>query len=227
MDEAWERFESGIRVSNLRVECVVGVYPEERNTLQPVDIDLRLELDWHAAAASEQLGASVDYALVARTVAATLRLGHFLLLESAALASARAVSALLALRAPQPLKRLALQLSKPHALRSQALPSVSLDVAGSRLPRASDTRSFEVFRTPRVSLYLESLRGPPTLPPGPRRRFETLAIDAPDPASTERGFARSDAVSCPRQVDAEGRASALPENLSGASLYLWAYERGT
>ncbi len=219
MDEAWERFESGIRVSNLRVECVVGVYPEERRTLQPVDVDLRLELDWHAAAASEQLSASVDYALVARTVAATLRLGHFLLLESAALASARAVSALLALRSPQPLKRLALQLSKPHALKGQALPSVTLDVSGSRLPQPGAAASFEVFHTPRLSLYLESLQGPPSLDVSASGRFETFTIDAPDVTR-----ARHEPLTSLRELAVDGQACPLPETLRGPRIYLWAYE---
>ena len=46
-----------IRVEGLEVECVVGVYPEEREVAQRLWIDLELGLSLEAAAASERVRA--------------------------------------------------------------------------------------------------------------------------------------------------------------------------
>ena len=47
-----------------RFECVIGVFPEEREEKQPVIIDAELALDIRKAAASDAMEGAVDYRAV-------------------------------------------------------------------------------------------------------------------------------------------------------------------
>jgi dihydroneopterin aldolase len=58
-----------------------GVLPEEQRRGQPFEVDLRLHVDVAAAAASDQLSDTIDYALVAEAVVRTVELESFQLLE--------------------------------------------------------------------------------------------------------------------------------------------------
>src|SRR5689334_22324315 len=78
-----------IAIEGLRVDCVVGVHPHERDVLQPLRIDVELRLDTEAAAVRERLRSSVDYAATAAQIAFLLRSCRFRLLETAAHALAR------------------------------------------------------------------------------------------------------------------------------------------
>jgi dihydroneopterin aldolase len=75
-----------IALTGLRVDCIVGIYPGERTTPQPVDVEARLELDLSRAAASAAVGATIDYAELAAELTFILQAGRFQLLESAAMA---------------------------------------------------------------------------------------------------------------------------------------------
>jgi dihydroneopterin aldolase len=76
----------GIAVTGLMVDCVVGIYAEERTRTQPVALDVHLELDLTRAAAEAAVSATIDYAVLGAELAFILRAGRFQLLESAALA---------------------------------------------------------------------------------------------------------------------------------------------
>lgn len=78
-----------VSIHDLRVDCIVGVYPSERNRAQPLAVDVDLVLDTEPAARSERLSATVDYAATSAQIAFILRFGHFKLLETAAHALAR------------------------------------------------------------------------------------------------------------------------------------------
>src|SRR5688572_9668418 len=78
-----------IAIEGLRVDCVVGVYPHERDVVQPLRIDVEMHLDTEAAAVRERLRASVDYAATAAQIGFLLRSCRFQMLETAAHALAR------------------------------------------------------------------------------------------------------------------------------------------
>ena len=59
-----------IAIRGLRVRGFHGVLPEERRDGQLFGIDVVLETDVRAAAATDDLAASVDYSIVAKQVAA-------------------------------------------------------------------------------------------------------------------------------------------------------------
>jgi dihydroneopterin aldolase len=70
-----------IEVLGIRAVGRHGVLPEEQARSQPFEVDLRLEADLTAAAHSDNLEDTVDYALVTEAVARTVELESFRLLE--------------------------------------------------------------------------------------------------------------------------------------------------
>lgn len=117
-----------IRIGGLTVECVVGVYPEERQKVQPLTVDLEMHVATEVAARSEKLSDTVHYALVADQIAFLLRSCRFRLIETAAHAIAKYL-----LAPPAPGERRAaiehvrLRLTKPGALAGRAIPSIEID----------------------------------------------------------------------------------------------------
>ncbi|MFP4252031.1 MAG: dihydroneopterin aldolase [Guyparkeria sp.] len=104
-----------ILVQGLEFETIIGILPAERQTPQPVRIDLVLEVDSvEPAVASEHIDQTVDYAAVSRRVTEIARLGRFQLIETLA---ARCCQALLA---EFPIRRVTMRAIKPHALAEAA-----------------------------------------------------------------------------------------------------------
>jgi len=83
-----------VEVRALRVVATHGALPEERGRAQPFELDLDVWVDTEAAAASDRLDDTVDYALVVERAAAVVRGTSFLLLEALADAVAKAVTEL-------------------------------------------------------------------------------------------------------------------------------------
>ncbi len=73
---------AGLR--DLEVQCVIGVYDHERTAPQPLQIDIELDYDLAAAAASDQLQDAVDYDGVARTITTLAEQRGYQLLEALA-----------------------------------------------------------------------------------------------------------------------------------------------
>jgi dihydroneopterin aldolase len=116
-----------IAIRHLAVDCVVGVYPHERDTPQPLVLDVELSLDTEAAARAERLSRTIDYDFTARQIAFLLQNCRFRLLETAAHALAKYLLA----PPPQGIKRapassLRLRLTKPEALGGEAVPSLEI-----------------------------------------------------------------------------------------------------
>ncbi len=132
-----------IRITGLEVECVVGVYPHERDTPQTLRVDLELESSTEAAARNERLRDTVDYAAVAGQVAFLLESCRFRLLETAAHALA-----LLLLAPPAPGERRAaiararITLTKPRALAGRAVPSITITRDASWATMTHENKAF-------------------------------------------------------------------------------------
>jgi dihydroneopterin aldolase len=117
-----------IELRDMQVDCVVGVYPRERNVLQPLRLDVMLGLDTEKAALKEALSASVDYAALAAQLRFLLRSCEFRMLETAAHALAVFMLAPPALgeRRAQ-IERVRIQLTKPLVLAGVAVPSLTIE----------------------------------------------------------------------------------------------------
>ena len=104
-----------ILVQGLEFETIIGILPDERETPQPLRIDLVLEVDcFGEAAASERIDRTVDYAAVSRRVTELAREGRFQLVETLAETTCET------LLAEFPIRRVTLRAIKPHALAEAA-----------------------------------------------------------------------------------------------------------
>ncbi len=132
-----------ISLHGLRLDCVVGVYPHERDRPQPLIVDVDLSLDTEEAGRNERLGATVNYAAVAAQLAFVLENGRFRLLETAAYALCR-----LLLAPPAPGERRAaiaeatLRLTKPGALGGRAVPALTVTRAQEWAVLAQEEKPF-------------------------------------------------------------------------------------
>ena len=78
-----------ITLSSMRYEGLIGATEEERSFPQMLEVDLVLEADLAAAATSDELADTIDYAPLVTLVERTVEGGSFTLLEGLAGALAR------------------------------------------------------------------------------------------------------------------------------------------
>lgn len=161
-----------IRVEELEISCVIGVYPEERVREQPVRVSIELGLGLERAGLSGELAASCDYARVAEEAEALLRFRRYRLLESAA-----EETAAMLLAAHPRVESVRLRFDKLEPLRGRAR-AVGVSIARVRadFPRRREAAAFGVRETVLATaeaslelLQIEPGRGwTPALPPGAR-----------------------------------------------------------
>jgi len=108
-----------IELEGLCLDCVLGVYPDERDREQPVRVDVRMGLPLGAAGRSASIGDTVDYDRASNEIAALLRFRRYRLLENAA----EELAAMLFGVHPR-IEELELRLCKPQALAGRAAAAV-------------------------------------------------------------------------------------------------------
>ena len=67
---------------HLRVDCIVGIHPHEREATQTVFLDIELDSNFSQAAISDAIHDAIDYTAVATKVTHLLQERKFQLLES-------------------------------------------------------------------------------------------------------------------------------------------------
>ena len=102
-------------LKGLRVECVVGIYAQERARTQPVVMDIELDYDFTAAAGSDAIGDAVDYDRVAAAVTQLVRDRGFQLIETMA-----EETAAMLLEQLSPVRTVRLEIRKPEAVPAAA-----------------------------------------------------------------------------------------------------------
>lgn len=116
-----------ISIEGLQVDCVVGVYPHERDNPQPLRLDVKMALNTAMAGERARLRMTVDYAAIASQLAFLLQSCRFHLLETAAHALSRYLLAPPALGEDRPrLESVSLRLTKPGALGGNGIPSLEV-----------------------------------------------------------------------------------------------------
>jgi dihydroneopterin aldolase len=117
-----------IRLRGIEASCVVGIYPHERDTAQPLRMDVDLGLDTEPAARAERLRLTVDYAAIRDQLVFLVTSCRFRMLETAAHALCRYL-----LAPPAPGERRAqiatvrLSLEKPTILPGATVPRLEVE----------------------------------------------------------------------------------------------------
>ena len=111
-------------LQGLRVDCIVGIYKHEREARQSVIMDIDLDYDFAAAAASDAIGDALDYDDVARAVTELAEHRGFQLIET----MAEETAAMLLARFPQ-VRRVRLEIRKPAAVPAAACSFVRVERA--------------------------------------------------------------------------------------------------
>ena len=119
-----------IALRDLSVDCIVGIREREQRNLQPLVLDVRMEIaapSLEAAASTGALDQSLNYSAVAKQLAFVCQHGQWGLLESLSTAICR-----LLLLEPAPgegraaVEAVELVVRKPKALDGLAVPEVTL-----------------------------------------------------------------------------------------------------
>lgn len=158
-----------IAIEGLVVDCVVGVYPHERDTPQPLRVDLYLELDTRGAGEHERLRESVNYAAIAAQLEFLLGACRFRMLETAAHALSRYLLLPPALgeRRAQ-IEALRLRLTKPSALGGRALPHLEIRREASEVTLTTEEAKFGlvdiVYQTQEAGIYRLNVAPGKTIP---------------------------------------------------------------
>jgi dihydroneopterin aldolase len=111
-----------IHITNLRVNCIIGINPHERVDEQPLIFNLSFPADFGGAAQGDDLSWTVNYSEVAQEIRAFTREGRFHLLETLA----RQLAIHLCERFS--LTQLTLHIRKPAVIADSDGPAVSLFV---------------------------------------------------------------------------------------------------
>jgi dihydroneopterin aldolase len=109
-------------VTNLAVETIIGIHPEERTTPQQVLISFELHTDTHTAAQSDDIADAVDYDGASQRITELVSASRFQLIET----MAERIAALL-LEA-YPVNAVSVEVRKPAALSTA-------DTVGVRIER--------------------------------------------------------------------------------------------
>jgi FolB domain-containing protein len=115
-----------IRIKDLQLRCIVGVYPEERREKQDVVIQVRMEADLGDASRSDALSDTVDYKAIKKRIVAMVEASSFQLIERLAGGVAE-----LCLADPR-VQAVEVEVEKPAALRFAR--TVSVVVGRRRVP---------------------------------------------------------------------------------------------
>ncbi|MFQ5640930.1 MAG: dihydroneopterin aldolase [bacterium] len=104
-----------IHISAIEVDCIVGIYPEERKKKQPLVVDVKLGLDFSQVVKTGELRASCNYDRITDEIITLLEFREYLLLEVAA----EELAALL-LGLYETVTTLTIHIRKPLALKGRA-----------------------------------------------------------------------------------------------------------
>ena len=120
-----------IELQEFEFSTIVGILPSERVTVQPLRVDIRLELPLDECGDSGDLSKSLNYAMVEAAVCFLAQEGQWWLIESLALAVCRW---LLADPAPGEgrgrVETVEIRLRKPTILHGRAVPGVGMRRTG-------------------------------------------------------------------------------------------------
>ena len=100
-----------IKIKNLRLRTIVGIYSWERKELQDIIINVSIDFDGEKASGSDNIADTVNYKSIKKEIVTAVESSRFKLLESLS-------KTILDIIFRNPLVRAAcVEIDKPHALR--------------------------------------------------------------------------------------------------------------
>ena len=102
-----------VLIADLAVECIVGILPHERVTEQRLLLDVEMDLDFAAAARSESVASTIDYAAVSTALTDWIRRKKYQLVETLAVECCREL-----LATHRRLSRVRITVKKPAAVEA-------------------------------------------------------------------------------------------------------------
>lgn len=158
-----------LSLRGMRFDCIVGLFDYERNTPQPVELDITLHFDAREAARIGRLAHTVDYARTLGELRFIMIAGRFRLLESAAESVAAWLLAPPSHDVPRPQVEVAeVRLSKLVALSGAAVPTLEIRRDRTDYTMVTETKSFGlvdvVFETKECGVYRERIHPRTVLP---------------------------------------------------------------
>lgn len=99
-----------IFIEGLKVDAIIGIYPDERTHKQPLVLDIEMQCDTHQASASDNIKYALDYHKVCLELFEFINESSYQLIEALAEAIANRILA------HQQVISVKLKLSKPQAL---------------------------------------------------------------------------------------------------------------
>jgi 7,8-dihydroneopterin aldolase/epimerase/oxygenase len=111
-----------IGLKDLRIDCIVGIYPHERVEIQPLFVDVEVDQDFSAAASSEHVDQTVDYDHIAAGLTDLAQAEKYQLIETFAEDGA----ALIMGRWPS-VEAVRIEVRKPRAVPAAACSFVRLE----------------------------------------------------------------------------------------------------
>ncbi|MBN1960602.1 MAG: dihydroneopterin aldolase [Deltaproteobacteria bacterium] len=158
-----------LSLSGLSVDCIVGVYPSERDQPQSLGVEIDLFLDTRLAAHDAKLHDTVDYARLWGEVRFLLQASRFLLLESAAEAITRYILAPSTRDVPhQKIQAATVRLAKPRALAGAGMPTLEIHRQAADYTYTVETKPFGqvdvIFATRGCGIYREHVNAGCSVP---------------------------------------------------------------
>ncbi|MEZ4829792.1 MAG: dihydroneopterin aldolase [Bacteroidia bacterium] len=111
-----------IYLHDLKILCIVGIHPKERDFKQALFIDIEVDQDFSRAAGSEFVGDTLDYSELAGAIDELVTTRQFQLIETAAEDICKMVFA----RWPQS-SRCRVKIKKPAAVPQATFAAVSVE----------------------------------------------------------------------------------------------------
>lgn len=109
-----------IGISDLKVNCVIGIYPHERTIEQNLFIDVKIKYDFQHARLSENVKDTIDYAKVAEVITELGVTNQYQLIETYAEDTAKKLLELFAI------EEVYVKIKKPGAVKNAAYPFVEI-----------------------------------------------------------------------------------------------------
>ena len=147
-----------LSIKDLHVECIIGVFTEERNGPQPLVVDLHLGLSTDTAGKEELLSKTVDYYALTGQIAFLLEACKFRLMETAARALASYLLAPPALGEERAqIERARIALAKPKALPTPAIATLEIEREKSFVAVRVEKKAFGtvdvIYETAEAGIY--------------------------------------------------------------------------